>query len=67
MEQWIMDARHATMRASHTNDDAPLGAFEEQVMLAVVHARAEAFGMNVRRELERRHAPCETAAGAAST
>ena len=29
-----------------------LGAFEEQVMLAVVRTRAEAYGMNVRRELE---------------
>lgn len=36
------------------NDDAALGAFEEQVMLAVVHAGAEAFGMNVRREIEQR-------------
>ncbi|MEP6732708.1 MAG: helix-turn-helix transcriptional regulator [bacterium] len=34
--------------------DAPLGAFEEQVMLAVIHASADAFGMNVRRELETR-------------
>jgi PadR family transcriptional regulator PadR len=29
-----------------------LGAFEEQVMLAVVRVSAEAYGMNVRRELE---------------
>jgi PadR family transcriptional regulator, regulatory protein PadR len=36
------------------NDDGPLGAFEEQVMLAVMHAGANAFGMNVRRELETR-------------
>jgi PadR family transcriptional regulator PadR len=36
------------------SDDAPLGAFEEQVMLAVMHARPDAFGMNVRRELETR-------------
>jgi PadR family transcriptional regulator PadR len=36
------------------SDDAPLGAFEEQVMLAVVHAGAEAFGMRVRREIESR-------------
>lgn len=33
-------------------DNAPLGAFEEQVMLAVLHAGADAFGMNVRREIE---------------
>jgi PadR family transcriptional regulator, regulatory protein PadR len=31
-----------------------LGAFEEQVMLAVLHARDEAYGMNVRREIEGR-------------
>jgi PadR family transcriptional regulator len=36
------------------SDDAPLGAFEEQVMLAVVHAGADAFGMSVRREIETR-------------
>jgi PadR family transcriptional regulator PadR len=36
------------------SDDAPLGAFEEQVMLAVVHAGADAFGMSVRREIEKR-------------
>lgn len=36
------------------SDDAPLGAFEEQVMLAVVHAGDDAFGMNVRREIESR-------------
>ena len=35
-------------------EDAPLGAFEEQVMLAVVHAGADAFGMSVRREIESR-------------
>jgi hypothetical protein len=31
-----------------------LGAFEEAVMLAVLHAREDAYGMNVRRELEAR-------------
>jgi PadR family transcriptional regulator PadR len=36
------------------SDDAPLGTFEEQVMLAVVHAGADAFGMGVRREIESR-------------
>lgn len=36
------------------SEDAPLGAFEEQVMLAVVHAGADAFGMGVRREIESR-------------
>jgi PadR family transcriptional regulator PadR len=33
-------------------DDSPLGTFEEQVMLAIVRTGADAFGMNVRRELE---------------
>jgi PadR family transcriptional regulator PadR len=43
--------------------DAPLGAFEEQVLLAVLHARDEAYGMNVRREIESR-AGREVAIGA---
>ena len=30
-----------------------LGSFEEQVMLAVLRTTAEAYGMNVRREIER--------------
>ena len=30
-----------------------LGALEEQVMLAVIRTDAEAYGMNVRREIER--------------
>jgi PadR family transcriptional regulator, regulatory protein PadR len=30
----------------------PLGAFEEQVMLAVARTAEDAYGMNVRRELE---------------
>ena len=34
-------------------DFAPVGSFEEQVMLAVVRTGADAFGTNVRRELER--------------
>ena len=33
-------------------DDAPLGTFEEQVLLAIVRTGAEAFGMNVRRTIE---------------
>ena len=36
------------------SDDAPLGAFEEQVMIAVLHADGDAYGMNVRREIEDR-------------
>lgn len=34
------------------NEDVPLGTFEEQVLLAVVRTRSEAFGMGVRREIE---------------
>ena len=34
--------------------DSSLGSFEEQVMLAVIHARDDAYGMNVRREIEAR-------------
>jgi PadR family transcriptional regulator PadR len=30
----------------------PVGSFEEQVMLAVIRTHDEAYGMNVRRELE---------------
>jgi PadR family transcriptional regulator, regulatory protein PadR len=33
-------------------DISPLGTFEEQVMLAVLRTGDEAYGMNVRRELE---------------
>lgn len=33
--------------------DAPLGTFEEQVLVAVLRTWDEAYGMNVRRELER--------------
>ena len=35
------------------NDDAPLGTFEEQVMLAVLRMHEEAYGMAVRREIGR--------------
>ncbi|HEX6199025.1 MAG TPA: helix-turn-helix transcriptional regulator [Thermoanaerobaculia bacterium] len=35
------------------SDDAPLGTFEEQVILAVLRTREEAYGMAVRREIER--------------
>ena len=34
--------------------DGTLGSFEEQVMVAVLHAREDAYGMNVRREIETR-------------
>ena len=40
------------MRASETGIDV-LGSFEEQVMLAVLRTRDAAYGMTVRRELER--------------
>ena len=33
--------------------DEVLGSFEEQVMLAVIRTAGEAYGMSVRRELER--------------
>jgi PadR family transcriptional regulator PadR len=32
---------------------APLGVFEEQILVAVVRTRGEAYGMNLRREIER--------------
>jgi PadR family transcriptional regulator PadR len=35
------------------NPDAPLGTFEEQVMLAVLRTGEQAYGMAVRREIER--------------
>jgi len=34
------------------NKHAPLGTFEEQVLLAIVRTAGDAFGMNVRREIE---------------
>ena len=34
------------------NDEAPLGTFEEQVMLAVLRTKGDAYGMTVRREIE---------------
>lgn len=33
--------------------DAPLGVFQEQILVAVLRTRDEAFGMKVRREIER--------------
>lgn len=33
-------------------EEAPLGTFEEQVLLAIVRTGEDAFGMNVRREIE---------------
>src|SRR6185503_1616044 len=35
-----------------TSDEAPLGTFEEQVMLAVLRTGSDAYGMTVRREIE---------------
>lgn len=32
---------------------APLGVFEEQIIVAVLRTRDEAYGMSVRREIER--------------
>jgi PadR family transcriptional regulator PadR len=34
------------------SDHAPLGVFEEQIVVAVLRTRGEAYGMHVRRELE---------------
>ena len=33
--------------------DSPLGVFEEQVLVALLRVRDEAYGMGVRREIER--------------
>jgi PadR family transcriptional regulator PadR len=35
-----------------SSDEAPLGTFEEQVLLAVLRTGADAYGMGVRREIE---------------
>jgi PadR family transcriptional regulator PadR len=37
----------------NATNPAPVGSFEEQVMLAVIRTEPEAYGMNVRRELEK--------------
>lgn len=37
----------------HESPHAPLGVFEEQVVVAVLRARDDAYGMHVRREIER--------------
>jgi PadR family transcriptional regulator PadR len=34
------------------SDEAPLGTFEEQVLLAVLRTGEDAYGMSVRREIE---------------
>jgi PadR family transcriptional regulator, regulatory protein PadR len=41
------------MKGARETEVAPLGSFEEHVMLAVLRTAPEAYGMNVRRELER--------------
>jgi len=35
------------------SDVAPLGVLEEQILVGVVRTRDDAYGMNVRREIER--------------
>lgn len=40
------------MRSPKDSDSGPVGSFEEQVMLAVLRTAPEAYGMQVRRELE---------------
>jgi PadR family transcriptional regulator PadR len=42
----------STSRDASSSPDAPLGVFEEQVLLAVIRTAAEAYGMNVRGEIE---------------
>jgi PadR family transcriptional regulator PadR len=36
-----------------TDSNVPLGVLEEQILVAVVRTRDEAYGMEIRRELER--------------
>lgn len=36
-----------------SSDFAPLGVLEEQILVAVIRTRGEAYGMEVRREIER--------------
>jgi PadR family transcriptional regulator PadR len=40
------------MKSPNASDFAPVGILEEQVMLAVLRTGDDAYGMNVRRELE---------------
>jgi len=40
------------MKARRSTDLAPLGAFEEQILLAVLRTGRDAFAMTIRRELE---------------
>jgi len=40
------------MKSPNPSDFAPVGILEEQVMLAVLRTEDDAYGMNVRRELE---------------
>jgi PadR family transcriptional regulator PadR len=35
------------------SSQAPLGAFEEQILVAVLRTQGDAYGMRVRREIER--------------
>ncbi len=46
-------AARITRTSGDVSADAPLGTFEEQVLLAVLRTREEAYGMAVRREIER--------------
>lgn len=41
------------MKTAKATELAPVGSFEEQVMLAVLRTGLEAYGMQVRRELEK--------------
>jgi PadR family transcriptional regulator PadR len=42
-----------TSNVQTMSDFSPLGVLEEQILVAVVRARDDAFGMQVRREIER--------------
>lgn len=39
--------------ATPSSPDAPLGVLEEQIVVAVLRTQGEAYGMQVRREIER--------------
>jgi PadR family transcriptional regulator PadR len=52
MHSHAVPPRRAAVKFSIRSEAAPLGTFEEQVLLAVFRTRADAYGMNVRRELE---------------
>jgi PadR family transcriptional regulator PadR len=46
-------ANRSAVKFAIRSDATPLGTFEEQVLLAVIRTKADAYGMNVRREIEK--------------